>query len=115
MAYTSSAIGETPYGMFDTSVQGNRTNLGQYRVSNVRIGLTDAHFDELKDIDIRMFDYSPSFSAFGFPVSELRCVKIDAPMFRKSLNYSAFWGAIPAGDFTFLSPRKAFQKPKRPG
>ncbi len=113
MAYTTSAIGETPYGMFDTSVQGNRTNLGQYRVSNVRIGLTDAHFDELKDIDIRMFDYSSSFSAFGFPASELRGIKVDAPMFQKSLNYSAFWGAVPEGDFTFLSPDEGLSKTKR--
>jgi hypothetical protein len=113
MAYTSSLKGETPYGMFDTSVQGNRTNLGQYRVSNVRMGLMDAHFDELKDIDIRMFDYGPSFSAFGFPGSELRGVKVDAPMFEKSLNYTAFWGAVPEGDFTFLSPDEGLSKTKK--
>ncbi len=113
MAYTSSVIGETPYGMFDTSVQGNRTNLGQYRVSNVRMGLTDAHFDEFKDIDIRMFDYGPSFTTFGFPVSDLRGVKVDAPMFQKKLNYSAFWGAVPKGDFTFLTPDAGLSKTKR--
>ncbi|MDD5538416.1 MAG: tetratricopeptide repeat protein, partial [Candidatus Omnitrophica bacterium] len=113
MAYTSSVIGETPYGMFDTSVQGNRTNLGQYRVSNVRMGLTDAHFDEFKDIDIRMFDYGPSFSAFGFPGGELRGVKVDAPMFQKSLNYSAFWGAVPKGDFSFLAPDEGLSKTKK--
>jgi len=113
MAYTSSVIGETPYGMFDTSVQGNRTNLGQYRVSNVRMGLTDAHFDEFKDIDIRMFDYGPSFTTFGFPVSDLRGVKVDAPMFQKKINYSAFWGAVPKGDFTFLTPDAGLSKTKR--
>jgi hypothetical protein len=73
----------------------------------------DAHFDELKDIDIRMFDYGPSFSAFGFPGSELRGVKVDAPMFEKSLNYTAFWGAVPEGDFTFLSPDEGLSKTKK--
>lgn len=113
MAYSASITGGTPYGRFDTSVQANRTNQGNYRVSNLRLALLDAHYDQFKDIDIRGFDYSPSFSSFGFPAVDLRGVKVDAPMFNKKLDYSAFWGAIPLGDFTFLSPDAGLSKTKK--
>jgi len=113
LAYTSSVTGQTPYGRFDSSVQANRTNAGIYRVSNVRLGLSDAHFDQFKDIDIRGFDFSSTFSAFGFPSSDLRGIRVDAPMFHKALEYSAFWGAVPLGDFTFLSPDSGLSKTKK--
>ena len=113
MTYNAGLTGETPYGMFDSSVQGNRTNLGNYRVSNLRFGLKSAHYDQLKDLDIRGFDYTTTFSSFGFPASDLRGVKVDAPMFHKKLKYSTFWGAIPLGDFTFLSPDTGLSKTKK--
>ncbi|MDD5019031.1 MAG: SdrD B-like domain-containing protein [Candidatus Omnitrophica bacterium] len=113
MAYSSSLRGETPYGKFDASVQGNRTTQKNYRISNLRMGLTDAHYDQFKDINIRWFDYSSSFASFGFPVSELRGIKVDAPMFEKTVNYSAFWGALPEGDFSFLTADSGLSKTKK--
>lgn len=113
MAYNASLRGETPYGMFDSSVQGNRTNQGVYRASNLRLGLKDAHFDQFRDIDIRAFDYATTYNSFGFPAADLRGIKVDAPMFNKKLDYSAFWGAIPLGDFSFLSPDSGLSKTKK--
>lgn len=103
LSYNSSIIGETPYGNFDTAVQASSNQQKSYRVSNLRMGLTNGHFDQIKDITIRGFDFTPTFSAFGFPAADLRGAMIEAPMFSKSLHYNAFWGALPLGDFTQLS------------
>lgn len=113
LAYTSAIIGETPYGNFDTSVQGTRTNLKTYRISNLRMGLTDAHYDQFKNINIRGFDLNPNFAAFGFPASDLRGVSVNAPMFNKKFDYTAFWGAIPAGNFTLLSSQSGLDRTKK--
>ena len=102
MSYSSSLIGETPYGNFDAAILGTRTNFGTYNVTNLRMGLTGGHYDQFKDINLRFFDLSPSFNAFGFPGSDLRGALVDAPMFNKRLNYTAFWGALPQGNFTQL-------------
>ncbi len=110
--YTSSAIGETPFGRFDAAVQATRTINKAYYVPNIRMGLSDAHYGALKDIDIRWFDFSSSFSAFGFPSSTLRGMRLDAPMFDHRLRYSAFWGAIPAGDYSQLSTQSGLSKTK---
>jgi hypothetical protein len=99
-SYTSSVLGETPYGNVDFAVQGNRSNTGIYHVSNLRYGLTNGHYDNFKDITLRGFDFSPTINAFGFPTADLRGWMIDAPMFNKSVWYQGFWGAIPGGDFT---------------
>ncbi len=113
LSYSSSLIGETPFGNFDTAIQGSRTNLKNYRVSNLRMGLTNGHYDQFKDITIRGFDFSPSFAAFGFPVSDLRGIMMDAPMFNKRLNHTTFWGALPTGDFTQLAPTSGFSPTKK--
>ncbi|HAJ56881.1 MAG TPA: hypothetical protein DCL35_03820 [Candidatus Omnitrophica bacterium] len=110
--YSSSIIGETPYGNFDTSVQADRTQSKKYHVSNLRMGLTGAHYDEFKDINLRFFDFTPAITNFGFPTSDLRGVMMDAPMFEKRVNYTAFWGAIPFGDFTRLSSTSGLDRTK---
>ncbi|MFH0877078.1 MAG: hypothetical protein V1863_02505, partial [Candidatus Omnitrophota bacterium] len=116
-AYSSSVVGETPFGKYDTAVRGSRSNSKIYRVSNVRMGLTDAHYDQFKDIDIRWFDFTPSFNAFGFPATDLRGAMVDAPMFDHALHYTAFWGALPEGNYAFLSSttteRSGLQKTKQ--
>ncbi len=101
--YTSALIGETPYGNFDSAVAGSRTTLGTYRVSNIRLGLTDGHYDQFKGFSIRGLDFSPAFSSFGFPTTDLRGVLLDSPMFNRTLSYTAFWGALPGGQFTQIS------------
>lgn len=113
MAYTATLDGETPYGKFDSAIRGNRSSRGLYKINNVRMGLMDAHYNQFKDIDVRWFDFSPSFGSFGFPSSDLRGVNIDAPMFDHTLNYNAFWGAIPEGDFSFLSSREGLTRTKK--
>lgn len=112
LTYSSSVIGETPYGRFDTSVQASRTQLREYHVSNFRMGLTGAHYDEFKDINMRFFDFTPAIQSFGFPTSDLRGAMVEAPMFDKRLNYTAFWGAIPTGNFTQLPATSGLDRTK---
>lgn len=111
--YSSSIIGETPYGNFDAAVAGNRSNEGIYRVSNLRMGLTRAHYDQFKDINLRFFDFTPTFPSFGFPSIDLRGASVDAPMFNKRINYTAFWGAIPLGTFTQLESSSGLSRTKK--
>lgn len=113
IAYTSSVKGETPYGKFDAATRGSRTSAKTYRISNIRMGLMDAHYDQFKDIDIRWFDFTPAFSSFGFPATDLRGVNIQAPMFSHALNYNAFWGAIPESGFSFASSREGLTRTKK--
>ena len=110
--YTSSAVGQTPFGRFDAAVQASRTRNKEYYIPNIRMGLSDAHYGTLKDIDIRWFDFSSGFAAFGFPSTTLRGVRLDAPMFDRRLRYTAFWGAIPAGDYSQLSTQSGLAKTK---
>ncbi len=110
--YTSSALGQTPIGSFDAAVQASRSDAGEYYIPNIRMGLSDAHYGSLKDIDIRWFDFSTSFAAFGFPSSTLRGVRLDAPMSDRRLNYTAFWGALPEGDYSRLSAESGLSKTK---
>ena len=112
-AYNASTIGETPYGNFDAAVQGSRTNLKTYRVNNLTMGLTHGHYDQFKNITIRGFDFTPTFTAFGFPVSTLRGAMVDAPMFHNKFNYTTFWGAIPSGDFTQLAATSGLAPTKK--
>ena len=111
--YTSSAIGDTPVGRFDAAIRGTRSNAKLVYVPNIRMGLSDAHYADLKDIDIRWFDFSSSFSAFGFPGTTLRGVRLDAPMFDHSLRYTTFWGALPAGYYSQLEPQSGLSKTKK--
>ncbi len=110
--YTSSAIGETPFGRFDAAVQASRTLNKAYYIPNIRMGLSDAHYGTLRDIDIRWFDFTSSFTSFGFPSSSLRGVRLSAPMFDRRLRYTTFWGAIPAGDYSQLSTQSGLSKSK---
>jgi len=111
--YNATASGDTPFGRIDAAVQGTRTNDKAYYIPNVRMSLTDGHYGTLKDIDIRWFDFGSSFSAFGFPGTTLRGVRVDAPMFNRALNYTAFWGALPAGDYSHLSASSGLSKTKK--
>lgn len=112
MSYGSSIIGETPFGNFDMAVRGNRTNQGTYNVSSLRMGLTRAHYDQFKDINLRFFDFTPGFLQFGFPTSDLRGFMVDALAFNKRLSYTAFQGALPQGEFTQLSSSSGLVKTK---
>ena len=112
MSYSSSIVGETPFGNFDFAVRGNRTNQGTYNVSSLRMGLTRAHYDQFKDINLRFFDFTPGFLQFGFPTSDLRGVMVDALAFNKRLSYTAFQGALPQGEFTQLSTSSGLVKTK---
>ncbi len=95
--------GDTPYGKFDSALNIYRLNK-EYEVDNLRMGLTDGHFWGMKDLDIRLFDFTPGFSAYKFSKIELRGVGINAPMSNNKFSYSAFWGGIPEGTYTNLSP-----------
>ncbi|MFH1691702.1 MAG: SdrD B-like domain-containing protein [Candidatus Omnitrophota bacterium] len=112
-AYRWGLRGETPFGNFDSAIQGSRTLQKTYKVSNLRLALTDAHYSQFKDITIRGFDFTPSFGAFGFPSSDLRGIMIKAPMFEKRLDYMAFWGALPQGGYTSLSTNSGFSPTKK--
>ena len=111
--YSSSLIGQTPYGNVDAAVAGNRTSSGTYRVSNVRAGLTNGHYDQFKDFTIRALDFTPVFPSYGFPSSDLRGILLSAPMFNKTLSYTSFWGAIPGGDFTQLAQSSGLSPTKK--
>jgi tetratricopeptide (TPR) repeat protein len=113
LAYSSSIIGETPFGNFDSAVQANRTPLGRYSVSNLRMGITNGHYDQFKDITIRGFDFAPGFSSFGFPASDLRGILLNAPMSDKKFEYTTFKGALPAGGFTQLPASSGLSKTKQ--
>ncbi|MGE5279662.1 MAG: pilus assembly protein N-terminal domain-containing protein, partial [Deltaproteobacteria bacterium] len=65
--YSATASQQTPFGQYDGAVQASRTNAGEVYIPNVRMSLTRAHYGTLKDIDIRWFDFSSFFTAFGFP------------------------------------------------
>jgi len=112
-SYSASLNGETPYGNLDSAIAGTRTDLGNYRVSNMRVGLTNGHYDQFKGFSIRALDFSPSFSAFGFPVADLRGISLDSPAFNNKLHYSSFWGALPGGDFTQLTQTSGFSPTKK--
>ncbi len=111
--YSSSLIGETPYGNFDAAAKGTRSSDAKVTISNLRVGLTNGHFDQFKDINIRFVDFTPTFNSFGFPSSDLRGSMIDASMFNKKLNYTTFWGAIPEGNFSALDTQVGLTKTKK--
>ncbi|MDD5005938.1 MAG: SdrD B-like domain-containing protein [Candidatus Omnitrophica bacterium] len=95
--------GETPYGRFDASSTINRVNK-QYQVDSLTMGLTDAHLGKLEHVNLRLFDFNPGFPAYGFPSADLRGARINAPMFNNKLDYTTFWGGLPEGNYTQLSP-----------
>jgi len=111
--YSSSLIGETPFGNFDSAVHANRTLSGQYTVTNLRMGITEGHYDNFKDIRLRWFDITPAFGAFGFPTADLRGVLLEAPMFDKRLSYSAFKGALLEGFFSTVSNASGLSKTRK--
>ncbi len=105
--------GETPFGSFDSAIQGSRTFQKTYKISNLRLALTDAHYQQFKNITIRCFDFTPTFASLGFPTSDLRGIMVKAPMFDKRLDYMAFWGALPQGGFTSLSTNSGLSPTKK--
>ncbi len=111
--YTSAVTGETPYGFFDSAIQGTRTEVGKYYIPNFRMSLTNAHYDQFKGIDVRAFDYTPIFNSFDFPTSDLRGIEVEAPMFNRKVHYTAFWGAIPLGNFSNLPATSGLSKTKK--
>lgn len=112
--YTASSIGETPIGNFDYAIGGTRSSLGTYSISNMRMGITNGHYDQFKDINMRFLDFSSDFTAFGFPITDLRGVKLEAPMFKRRLSYMSFWGALPGGTgFTQLQSASGTSKTKQ--
>jgi tetratricopeptide (TPR) repeat protein len=111
--YSSSLIGQTPFGNVDAAIGGSRTTTGNYRVSNVRAGLTNGHYDQFKDFTIRALDFTPGFPSYGFPSSDLRGILLSAPMFNKTLSYTSFWGAIPGGNFTQLAQTSGLSPTKK--
>jgi hypothetical protein len=112
-SYGSSVSGDTPFGFFDSAVQGQRTQQGSLYVPNLRMSLTDAHYKGLKDIDIHGFDFTPSFDAFGFPTPDLRGVLVEAPVAGDRFQYMTFWGSLPKGNFTVLDSASGLSKRKR--
>jgi hypothetical protein len=111
--YTSSVKGETPYGKLNASIQGSRTRESRYYIPNIHLSLTDAHYGELRDIDLYGFDFTPTFSAFNFPIADLRGASISAPMCQNKFNYTTFWGSLPEGGFTALSTGSGLSKRKK--
>lgn len=95
--------GDTPYGKYDGSFSIERLNK-KYEMDNLTMGLTDAHWAGLEHMNLRLFDYSPKIAAYKFPNADLRGVRVDAPMFDKKISYTAFWGGLPEGSYTRLSP-----------
>ena len=111
--YNSSLLGETPVGNFDSAVQGSRSQLGTYQVSNLRMGITNGHYDQFKDFTLRWFDFTPTFTSFGFPATDLRGVMLDSPAFHKTLNYNTFWGALPNVGFSIGSTQSGLNRTKQ--
>ncbi|PIZ84908.1 MAG: hypothetical protein COX96_01370, partial [Candidatus Omnitrophica bacterium CG_4_10_14_0_2_um_filter_44_9] len=111
--YSSSLVGETPFGNFDSAIHANRDQSGQYSVTNLRMGITEGHYDNLKDITLRWFDFTPTFGAFGFPAADLRGVLLEAPMFDKKLSYSAFNGALLGGFFSTASNNSGLSQTRK--
>ncbi|MFC1708911.1 SdrD B-like domain-containing protein [Candidatus Omnitrophota bacterium] len=95
--------GETPYGNFYSYLSARRLNK-QHEIESLGMGLTEGRFGGLKDINLRWFDFTPMFSAYKFPSADLRGAMINAPMFNDKINYTAFWGGLPEGNYTHLSP-----------
>ncbi len=112
-SYSASVVGETPYGNIDSAIAGTRTDLGNYRVSNMRLGLTNGHYDRFKGFTIRALDFSPSLYAFGAPVADLRGILFSSPAFNNKLHYTSFWGALPGGDFTQLTQTSGYTPTKK--
>jgi hypothetical protein len=95
--------GETPYGNYYSYLNAIRLNK-RHELENLGMGLTDAHFWGLDRLNIRWFDFAPIFSGYKFPTLDLRGVMLNAPMFQDKINYTAFWGGVPEGNYTHLSP-----------
>ncbi|MBL7130631.1 MAG: hypothetical protein ISS45_04440 [Candidatus Omnitrophica bacterium] len=95
--------GETPYGNYYSYFNTRRLNK-KHEIENFGMGLTDGHFWGLEHLNLRLFDFSPGFSAYKFPSADLRGAKLNAPMFNDKINYTAFWGGLPEGNYTHLSP-----------
>ena len=95
--------GETPYGNYDASSSISRLNK-QYEVDNLTMGLTETHFWGLEHLNLRIFDFGTGFAAYKFPGTSLRGIHVDAPMFGRKLHYNTFWGGLPEGNYTHLSP-----------
>lgn len=95
--------GETPYGNYDSYLSVNRLNK-TYQVDALTMGLNDAHFWGVDRVNLRIFDFTPGFSAYRFPSAYLRGINVMAPMFGDRINYTVFSGGIPKGNYTQLSP-----------
>lgn len=95
--------GETPYGNYYSYLNARRLNK-RHEIESLGMGLTDGRFWGLKHLNLRWFDFEPGFSAYRFPSASLRGIMINAPMFNDKINYTAFWGGLPEGNYTRLSP-----------
>ncbi|HSV43803.1 MAG TPA: hypothetical protein VLJ10_04535, partial [Candidatus Bathyarchaeia archaeon] len=70
--------GPTPYGLFDSFLSTYKTDVEETDVADYSIGLSDAQWKQLSDIDVRLFDANKPISALTMPGRDFRGVVLSA-------------------------------------
>ncbi|MFH0827048.1 MAG: pilus assembly protein N-terminal domain-containing protein [Candidatus Omnitrophota bacterium] len=105
-------FGETPYGMFDSTVSGNVWQ-DTSEVSYMSVGLTQGRLGTFKDFNVRLLDFTPALSNLILWGGNLRGAMLNSPAFDNMIDYTVFWGTERGGlygDFTpgFTTERESY-------
>ncbi|MDD5347032.1 MAG: pilus assembly protein N-terminal domain-containing protein [Candidatus Omnitrophica bacterium] len=103
--HSLSITGDTPYGVFDSSLLVQQFN-GQDRPASFTLGLEQGSWNRFKGFSIRAFDFTPSFSNMSFPGAFLRGAQFASPVAGGAFDYTVFWGREQSSGFmgSYLSP-----------
>ena len=95
--------GMTPYGAFDTqaAVQQLATSSD---LTYFTMGLTNGVYGDLKNFDLRAFDFTPHVNNLAFSDNSLRGLYLHSPAFDNHIDYTVFGGREGGGRFGGFSP-----------
>lgn len=96
-------FGETPYGMFDSTVSGTVWQ-DSTEVSYMSVGLTQGRFGDFKDFNVRLLDFTPALSNLILGGGNLRGAMFNSPAFENKLDYTLFWGREGGGLYGGFTP-----------
>ena len=95
--------GQTPYGYFDTQASVAETTTSR-DLTYFTMGLTDGTYGDLKNFDLRAFDFSPYVNNLAFSNNNLRGLYLHSPAFNDHLDYTVFAGREGGGRYGGFSP-----------
>jgi len=95
--------GPTPYGNLDAAIQVQSLR-DSTDLTYATIGLTDGHFGQFEDFNLRLLDYSPNVYNLAMLQTTLRGLMVESPAFNHKITYTAFVGREGGGRYGGLSP-----------